>query len=131
MDEKTTQRAEKLWLTAESAAGAAAQALNTARRQGERLVSKTRQDLKLLDLKNEIDIRMREVGRMIYLAHTGAETDETLLEEKLAAIDGLYGEMARLRALRESQKTTVTCPACGRECARADLFCRTCGTKLK
>lgn len=130
MDDKVRELLEKAKLTAAAAAGVASQAVETAAEKGGRLVEKTRRSLKLLDLNNEIEILMREIGRIVYLTHTGTETEESALQEKLERIDAKYAEIAGLKAEQEAQRTKVVCPVCGKECDKTDLYCRVCGEKL-
>ncbi len=130
MDDKVRELLEKAKLTAAAAAGVASQAVGTAAEKGGRLVEKTRRSLKLLNLNNEIEILMREIGRIVYLTHTGTETEESALQEKLERIDAKYAEIAGLKAEQEAQRTKVVCPVCGKECDKTDLYCRVCGEKL-
>lgn len=130
MDDKVRELLEKAKLTAAAAAGVASHAAGTAMEKGGRLVEKTRRSLKLLDLNNEIEILMREIGRIVYLTHTGTETEESALQEKLERIDAKYAEIAGLKAEQEAQRTKVVCPVCGKECDKTDLYCRVCGEKL-
>ena len=99
MDDKVRELLEKAKLTAAAAAGVASHAVGTAAEKGGRLVEKTRRSLKLLDLNNEIEILMREIGRIVYLTHTGTETEESALQEKLERIDAKYAEIAGLKAV--------------------------------
>lgn len=124
MDERVKELLEKAKLTAAAAAGAAAET-------GSRLVGKTKRSLRAFDLNNEIEILMREIGRTVYLTHTGAETDEEELQAKLEAIDGKYAEIAEIKAQQEAQRSVLTCPVCGKPCDKTDLYCRVCGEKLQ
>ncbi len=130
MDERVKELLDKARLTAAAAAEVATQAAGVAAEKGSRLVEKTRRSLKLLDLNNEIEILMREIGRIVYLAHTGVETEDSVLQEKLEHIDSKYEEIAALKAEQEAQRTRLTCPVCGKECDKNDLYCRVCGEKL-
>ena len=86
MDEKVKELLEKAKLTAGMAADTAVKAAGAVTQKSTRLVEKTKQNLKVFDLNNEVELLMREIGRMIYLTHTGAETDEAALEAKLGAV---------------------------------------------
>lgn len=131
MDEKVKELLEKAKLTATAAAGVASQAAGTVSQKGSKLVEKTKRSIKLLDLNNEVDILMREIGRIVYLTHTGVEAEDAEIQEKLELIDGKFAEIANLKAEQAAQKTTVTCPVCGKQCAKDDIFCRVCGEKLQ
>lgn len=124
MDERVKELLEKAKLTATAAAEIAAET-------GTRLVGRTRRSLKVLDLNNEIEILMREIGRTVYLTHTGTETDEEALQAKLEAIDEKYAEIAKIKAQQEAQRAALICPVCGKPCDKTDLYCRVCGEKLQ
>jgi len=131
MDEKVKELLEKAKLTAGLAADTAVKAAGAVSKKSNRLVEKTKQNLKVFDLNNEVELLMREIGRMVYLTHTGAETDEAELEAKLAQIDEKYAQIDEIRAQQEEQKTTCVCPVCGKTCDKTDLYCRVCGEKLQ
>ena len=131
MDEKVKELLEKAKLTAGMAADTAVKAAGVVTQKSTRLVEKTKQNFKVFDLNNEVELLMREIGRMVYLTHTGAETDEAALEEKLAQIDEKYAQLAALKEEQEAAKTTVICPVCGKSCDKNDLYCRVCGEKLQ
>lgn len=124
MDERVKELLEKAKLAATAAAEMAAET-------GTRLVGRTRQSLKVFDLNNEIELLMREIGRAVYLTHTGVETDEEELQAKLAAIDEKYAAIAAIKAEQEARRTAQTCPVCGKPCDKTDLYCRVCGEKLR
>ncbi|MBR5536934.1 MAG: zinc ribbon domain-containing protein [Clostridia bacterium] len=131
MDEKVRELLEKAKLTAGLAADGAVKAAGAVSQKGTQLVEKTKRSFQVFDLNNEVELLMREIGRMIYLTHTGAETDEAALEEKLAQIDEKYAQIAELKAAQEAEKTTTVCPVCGKACDKNDLYCRICGEKLQ
>ena len=131
MDEKVKELLEKAKLTAGLAADTAVKAAGVVSHKGSQLVEKTKRGFQVFDLNNEVELLMREIGRMVYLTHTGAETDEAALEEKLAQIDEKYAQLAALKEEQEAAKTTVICPVCGKSCDKNDLYCRICGEKLQ
>ena len=130
MDEKVKELLEKARLTAGLAADTAVKAAGVVTQKGGQIVEKTRRNFQVFDLNNEVELLMRDIGRMVYLTHTGAETDEGELEEKLAQIDEKYARIGEIKAELEAGKTTV-CPVCGKSCDKTDLYCRVCGEKLQ
>ena len=108
MDEKVKELLEKAKLTAGMAADTAVKAAGAVTQKSTRLVEKTKQNLKVFDLNNEVELLMREIGRMVYLTHTGAETDEQELESKLAQIDEKYAQINEIRAQLEEQNRRLT-----------------------
>ena len=131
MDEKVKELLEKAKFTAGMAADTAVKAAGMVSQKGTQLVEKTKRNFQVFDLNNEVELLMREIGRMVYLTHTGVETDEAALEEKLAQIDEKYAAIAAIKEELEAQKTTTVCPVCGKDCDKNDLYCRVCGEKLQ
>ena len=131
MDEKVKELLEKARLTAGLAADTAVKAAGVVTQKGGQIVEKTRRNFQVFDLNNEVELLMRDIGRMVYLTHTGAETDEGELEEKLAQIDEKYARIGEIKAELEAGKTTAVCPVCGKSCDKTDLYCRVCGEKLQ
>lgn len=131
MDEKVRELLDKAKITAGLAADGAVKAAGVVSQKGTQLMEKTKRNLKVFDLNNEVELLMRDIGRMVYLTHTGVETDEAALEAKLAEIDQKYAEIAEIKEVLEAQKTTTVCPVCGKDCDKTDLYCRICGEKLQ
>ena len=131
MEERVKELLEKAKLTAGMAADGAVKAAGVVSQKGTQLVEKTKRSFQVFDLNNEVELLMREIGRMVYLTHTGAETDEAALEAKLAEIDEKYAQIAEIKAVQEVEKTTTVCPVCGKACDKNDLYCRVCGEKLQ
>ena len=131
MDEKVKELLEKARLTAGLAADTAVKAAGVVTQKGGQIVEKTRRNFQVFDLNNEVELLMRDIGRMVYLTHTGAETDEGELEEKLAQIDEKYARIGEIKAELEAGKTTTVFPVCGKSCDKTDLYCRVCGEKLQ
>ena len=98
MDEKVKELLEKARLTAGLAADTAVKAAGVVTQKGGQIVEKTRRSFQVFDLNNEVELLMRDIGRMVYLTHTGAETDEGELEEKLAQIDEKYARIGEIKA---------------------------------
>ena len=131
MDEKVKELLEKARLTAGLAADTAVKAAGVVTQKGGQIVEKTRRSFQVFDLNNEVELLMRDIGRMVYLTHTGAEADEGELEEKLVQIDEKYARIGEIKAELEAGKTTTVCPVCGKSCDKTDLYCRICGEKLQ
>ena len=107
MDEKVRELLEKAKLTAGLAADTAVKAAGVVTQKSNLLVEKTKQNFKVFDLNNEVELLMREIGRMVYLTHTGVETDEQELEAKLAQIDEKYAKIEEIRGLLEEQSNAA------------------------
>ncbi len=84
-------------------------------------------NLKILDLTTDIEIIYKEIGRLIYAAHTNEETSTESLDEMLDTIDEKKRQIEELRASVASDKATKICPSCGRENEGDSNFCSGCG----
>ena len=102
MDEKVRELLEKAKLTAGLAADTAVKAAGAVSQKGNQLVEKTKRNFQVFDLNNEVELLMRDIGRMVYLTHTGAETDEAALEEKLAQTMPVVMQLSSFSGREES-----------------------------
>ena len=118
MDQKIKDLLEKVKVTATTAAEAAGKAADAASKKAGELANVTKLNLQIFDLNTDIELLFKEIGKSVYLTHTGAEIDEK------------YAKIAELKECIASRKTTCRCPNCGCECDKADSFCSACGTKL-
>ena len=130
MDPKVREIMEKVKATAMTAAEAAGKAADTASKKAGELVGLTKLNLKIFDLNTEIEIAFKEIGRHVYLTHTGANVDSQVIEDKISSIDEKYARIAEIKSELAAKKHTVVCPNCGKECEKDDIFCRICGTSL-
>ena len=120
MDQKVNDMLERMKIAAQQTAQAVGKAADVAGKKTNELVSTTKASLQIFDLNSEIDGLLKEIGRCVYMAHTGSEVHS---EE----IDAKYQEIARLKAEIEQQKATPHCPQCGKACAKGDAYCSACG----
>lgn len=88
-------------------------------------------NLKILDLTTDIEIIYKEIGRLIYAAHTSEETSTEMLDEMLAKIDEKKQQIEELRASIASGEETKVCPSCGKENAGDSNFCSGCGVTFE
>ena len=122
---------EKMKITASQAAEAAGKAADVASKKAGSVVENTKLNLQIMDINSDIEILYKEIGKSVYLTHTGVEVDAdelehklTLIDEKLQLIESIKGELAE-------KKTSETCPYCGKEYNKEDAFCASCGFELK
>lgn len=114
-----------------SAAVAGEFATKTAESAGEKakdVVNISKTNLRIFDLTTDIDVLYKEVGKLIYAAHTNEETSTEELDARLLAIDEKMGQIEELRAQLESG--SKPCEECGKVNGRGSVFCSNCGTKL-
>ena len=84
-------------------------------------------NLKILDLTTDIEVIYKEIGRLIYAAHTKEETSTEMLDEMLDTIDEKKRRIEELRASIAADDEPKICPSCGRENAPDSNFCSGCG----
>ena len=130
MDERVKELLERVKATAVDLGEAAGTTARSAGKYAGQMVDVAKLNVKIFDLKNDVNNLLREVGQMVYDTHHGKEPseggmDELLqqLDEKNAAIDEVKERIAVLRNAKE-------CPSCGNMCGRDDRFCKECGAQL-
>lgn len=129
MDRNVKTLLEKARATATYAAEKATQVADAASRMAGDMAMQTKLNLQVFDMNSEIDAVYKEIGRIVYLVHTGEGTDEGL-DDRFAQIDERLAKVAELKAAIADCRTTVICPQCGKECGRDDAYCVRCGNKL-
>lgn len=130
MDHNVSMLLEKIKVVAEQTRTGAVRAADRAGKKAGEMAQATRLNLQIFDRSTECEVLYKEIGKIIYDIHQGAQTDEDVIERKLAQIDVLQGEIEDLRAELGSLKTVCTCPRCGRQCSREDAYCAGCGSPL-
>ena len=130
MDQKIKDLLEKVKVTATTAAEAAGKAADVASKKAGELANVTKLNLQIFDLNTDIELLFKEIGKSVYLTHTGAEIEAEEIDSKIVQIDEKYAKIAELTECIASRKTTCRCPNCGCECDKTDSFCSACGTKL-
>ena len=98
MDQRVNDILERMRQTAAQAAQAMGKAANVASKKTNELVSSTKVNLQIFELKNDIEALYKEVGRSVYMAHTGEAVDPQEIDGKIAQIDE---KVARLSCLQE------------------------------
>ena len=130
MDPKVLEILEKAKATAMTAASAAGKAADSATRFAGDLFENTKLNLLIFDLNTDIDLLFRDIGKSVYLTHTGAEVDADDISGKIAAIDEKYLRIKELRVQIEEKKVSLSCKVCGSECKKEDVYCHSCGKPL-
>ena len=130
MNEKLQSLLNSIQESAEKFGDTAADAAYGVGKKAEALLSTAKLNMKIADLKSQINQQLKAVGEMIYGTHTGNPTDSDVLLNKLQEIDGLYAQIAQLEELIGRRPAPAACPSCGQVSQEGDLFCRGCGTKL-
>lgn len=131
MNEKVQELLENVQRTACQVSDVAVDAAYGVGKKAGELLSVAKLNIRLVDLRSEVNLQLREVGEMVYATHTGNPTESETLLAKLQEIDGLKAQIAAVEAEIGRQHTAAgECPVCGTEPREGDQFCRECGEKL-
>ena len=132
MNEKLIDILEMVQRTAVQVGDTASDVAYGVGKKTEELLSVAKLNIRIVDLKAEVNTSMREVGEMLYATHTGTPTDSDVLLAKLQEIDELNARLAELNELlgRQTEPAAPRCGSCGAPVREGDLFCRECGGKL-
>ena len=130
MDHNVSMLLEKIKVVAEQTRTGAVKAADRAGKKAGEMAQATRLNLQIFDRTTECEVLYKEIGKVIYDIHQGAETDEDVIERKLAQLDVVQGEISELRDELGALKTVCTCARCGRQCSRDDAYCAGCGSPL-
>lgn len=130
MNEKLHDILDMVQRTAVQVGDTAADVAYGVGKKTEELLSVAKLNIRIVDLKAEVNTSMREVGEMLYATHTGTPTDSDILQAKLEEIDGLKTQITELEAQIGKEREAHTCATCGAATRDGDDFCRECGGKL-
>ena len=130
MNEKVYALLENIRRTAIQVGDTAADAAYGATKKAGELLSVAKLNIRIMELKGQVNTALREVGELLYATHTGTPTDSEVLQAKLVEIDALKAEIAALNTQIGKEQTGAGCPTCGASVCEDDSFCRECGSKL-
>lgn len=130
MDNKVAMMLEKARVVAEKTSKAASRAMESAGRAAGDMAQATRLNLQIFDLNTECEVLYKEIGKLVYDIHLGAEVQQGAMDEHLAQLDDLRTRIEELREQLVDMKAFFTCPVCGKQCSREDAFCAGCGAAL-
>lgn len=130
MNEKLYELLETVQRTAVQVSDTAADAAYGVGKKASELLSVAKLNIRVADLKAEVNTQLRELGEMLYATHTGNPTDSEILLTKLQEIDALKAQIRELSAEINREQAVHTCATCGALVQDGDVFCRECGGKL-
>ena len=91
MNEKEQDLLDSVQRTAVQVSDAAVDAAYGVGKKAGELLSVAKLNIRLVDLRAEVNLQLLEVGEMIYATHTGSPTESEALLAKLQEIDGPAG----------------------------------------
>lgn len=130
MNDKLKAIVDKVCAGATAAGEFATKTAATAGKKASGVINASKINLKIFDLTMDIEVLYKEVGRLIYMAHSNEETSAEELDARLLAIDEKNKEIEELRAALDAEKQTKKCELCGKQNERGAIYCSECGAKL-
>lgn len=130
MDAKMQTFLEKIKGTAGKTTVVAGKAADTVGKKTTALAQAAKLKLQLYDLHTECEVLYKELGKMMYDIHCGADIENERLDQCIVRIDEKKHCIAKLREQLADCGQAVICPHCGRRCGRNDAFCSGCGGEL-
>ena len=127
MDDKVKELMDRIRGTASVAADACAGTARVAGKKAGQMVDVAKLNMKIFDLKTDINGLLREIGSLVYAAHQGKDPQGDRVEELLSQIDGKHQSIAACKEQIAVLKKCRECPGCGTMCGRDDKFCKRCG----
>lgn len=130
MDERVRDLLDRVRDTAVTMTEAAG---TTARCVGQRagqLVDVAKLNMKIFDLKTDINELLRKIGLVVYSTHLGSDSGQAGLSAMLTELDGKHAAIEELKERIAVLKDTQDCPHCDASCGRGDKFCKNCGKEL-
>ena len=131
MNEKVQELLENVQRTASCVSDVAVDAAYGVGKKAGELLSVAKLNIRLVDLRSEVNLQLREVGEMVYATHTGDPTDSDTMQTALEAVDALKEQIAQKERELQSIRGVTVCTACG--CANPvdHVYCSNCGQPLE
>ncbi len=130
MDERVKELLDRVRNTAVTMGQAAGVTARYAGKCAGQMVDVAKLNMKIFDLKTDINGLLREIGSLVYAAHQGKDPQGDRVEELLSQIDGKHQSIAACKEQIAVLKKCRECPGCGTMCGRDDKFCKSCGRPL-
>ncbi len=87
-------------------------------------------NLKLFDLNTDMDVLYKEIGKLVYMSHSGEDAAAEELQEKINEADGKMQEIAEIKEQIAALSSSKKCGVCGCECDSSAAFCSKCGASF-
>ena len=142
MDSNVNKILQNIVNTATLAADEAKAAVHSAGKAVAGKYDEVKMNIELARLSDEQEDVFSDIGRMLFLMHTGAVKDTVMSDEgeksPQQVIDALLVSAEQVQQEMDviTDKLTVcrnekVCPCCGRICGEHDAFCAVCGTRAE
>lgn len=129
MDERVRALLDRVRDTAVTVGEAAGVTARYAAKYAGQTVDIAKLNMKIFDLKTDVNALLREIGQVVYDTHLGADNAGDV-DGLLAQIDEKHRAVAELKERAAALRSCKDCPNCGAVCGRDDRFCKSCGKEL-
>lgn len=130
MDERVKELLDHVRDTALTMGEAAGTTARYAAKYAGQTVDIAKLNMKIFDLKTDINGLLREVGQAVYDTHLGRSADPGAVESMLTSVDEKNRAVTELKERIAVLKHTRECPSCGAPCGKDDKYCKDCGAAL-
>ncbi len=127
MDERVKELLDRVRGTAVTVSEVAGTTARYAGQRAGQLVDVAKLNMKIFDLKTDINELLRKIGLVVYGTHLGTDGDQTTLSAMLSELDEKHAAIEELKERIAVLKNLKDCPYCGSSCGRDDKFCKACG----
>ncbi len=131
MEEKVRGLLNRVRGAARQAGESAEATARQASRMAGNVLDITRLNVQIYELNTDINTLLKNAGQIVYDAHLGIETNESLLYNILEQLDQKNSQVTELRARIDMLKHLRECPFCSASCTPEDHFCKICGGELR
>ena len=90
------------------------------------VVEITKVKLAISDTKNQIDSRLRALGKLVYDASGPEYSEDNSADSLIEELNELYSQLKEHEERLASLKSEVICPKCGLSCSEDSVFCKKC-----
>ena len=101
MKETWNELQQKIREKAVLAGEMAAKGATVAGQKASEVWNTSKKRIKVFELNTQIDMLYREIGRIAYHAHIGADVDEEAMESAFTAVDEKMAQIAELKSSEE------------------------------
>ena len=130
MDSNVNKILQNIVNTATLAADEAKAAVHSAGKAVAGKYDEVKMNIELARLSDEQEDVFSDIGRMLFLMHTGAVKDTVMSDEGEKSAEQVQQEMDIITDKLTVCRNEKVCPCCGRICGEHDAFCAVCGTRL-
>lgn len=119
---------ERMRAAAINAADAAGRAAGSMSNAAQNVYENAKLRMLMFDINTDVELLYRDIGKIVYLTHTGQEIDSSEIEKKIKTIDE---KMASIEAIKLNLSAdSHHCPFCSEEILPDSVFCQKCGERL-